>query len=1205
MTYEEVMAAARRADAAGEASDARRLLEIAVTLPDRPQQSASQTAPAPQPGGMVEVELFDGTILEFPQGTDSAVIDRAARKETQTRRQPSPGIRVDPSPAMPAQVQAAGPWDKYAQPAPVASGPWEKYGQQGASQAAPSGMNIYEVEVDGKIYDIEAADEATIARAVQDIRAGTAALPASPTPTAPAAPAGLIEVEIPDGRILQFPAGTSQDVMRGAIDKLLAAPAPAPVDTATGRSLPSPITPPAYYDGTVAPGQPQAIGRAGQAALAAPGTGEDDPVDSWLLDVAASGAKGVREGLTAIPDAAVHAVNNAPRLLNLPKMLPGMEDAYPSVGSITDAGAAFDNWIDGDGSFSVPEGVQTAPATLRDATGAFGALDYEPQTGAGRFAERVGSEIGASTLPVAGALRFGERFVSAPGVGSTAHEGIRQMVEPFVRRPGAAVSKEMAGATAAGVGAASANAAHDMTTGGEGGTWWTDLLSGMGGLGVAALGDGLTQSVANIGRHVTNSPKHRDMIAGEAVADRLVDNSTTMQGERFAGRPLDAEVLARRLDRPTQLENLVPEYRAGTADRSGDSGVRSLAYNTEALAPGAANTRRERNMSAVGDYIRDLLPDGNAPAFLETVRDAAGNIIDTARSAAGSARTQFDAAADAARPRMQPIDRGQAIRDDMSSVYEQRRGEYRQAYDDRDAAMAGDRIDARVPYEALQDQAGRMTTYERGAYVPADVMNSARQLAPGEAAPQPTGLVDMFGQPIMRPVSDAPAEIPLTEVLSLRQGLTMKQREALSAGRSPEHRALTQLSGALRQRIDDAMSPETRALDDQARGLRRSVAADFEDGNLPSRILDDTARGRSRMATETIAPRVTAAETPYRDTMRHVGTRDGSRTAVRDQILADAQNAGAMRNQDALNDFLSSRAYQFDDFPEARAALEAAGSSKSQLDRAEAFVMAQEKRYAPGASSPVGRFTRHDDTGVADAMRGLWKSPQPREAVRQVLETAGRTPQNLKNARAAFFEDMARTTTNTAHDAAGNIVWNGRMLDGFLKNPKVGAVMDELWTGNEDHLKNLRQIGEALIDSESSLRARPVASSGTASISLQGKVDPALTATSVSSTMRSVQRGQMSVPIAGVHLLSGWIRGRSTKVHAAAINELMTKAMDDPKLAAELLRKHNPYDAQVMGRSFLRKFGLRVPQLATIVSEELGGYSEQDQGFDEFVGMRD
>ena len=324
-------------------------------------------------------------------------------------------------------------------------------------------------------------------------------------PTSAPAAGGFIEVEIPDGRILEFPAGTSQDVMRDAIDNLLAGdapkPAPAPVDAATGQALPMPITPPAYYDGTVAPTP--------AAALPAGAPAEADAVDSWLLDVAASGAKGIRDGLTAIPDAAVHAVNNAPRLLNAPKLIPGMEDAYGDVGTITDFGAALDNWMAG-GDFAVPEGTQTAPVTLQDVTNGFGALDYQPQTGAGRFADRVGNEIGASMLPAGAALRFGDAVVSNPA----AHEGVRRLVEPFARNPRAALGRELAGATATGAGAATANAMHDAATGGDGGTWWTDLLGGIGGLGVAGAAEGVARSVADIGRHVTNSPRFQQKIAG-------------------------------------------------------------------------------------------------------------------------------------------------------------------------------------------------------------------------------------------------------------------------------------------------------------------------------------------------------------------------------------------------------------------------------------------------------------------------------------------------------------------------------------------------------------------------------------------------------------------------------------------------------------------------------------------------------------------
>ncbi|MFD2842024.1 hypothetical protein [Paracoccus cavernae] len=63
----------------------------------------------------------------------------------------------------------------------------------------------------------------------------------------------------------------------------------------------------------------------------------------------------------------------------------------------------------------------------------------------------------------------------------------------------------------------------------------------------------------------------------------------------------------------------------------------------------------------------------------------------------------------------------------------------------------------------------------------------------------------------------------------------------------------------------------------------------------------------------------------------------------------------------------------------------------------------------------------------------------------------------------------------------------------------------------------------------------------------------------------------------------------------------MTKAMDDPSLAASLLRKYNPRDAELMGRRLLRKWGLRIPHLANIVNEQIGGYGDAEQAFDNFI----
>ena len=34
----------------------------------------------------IEIELFDGTVIEFPEGTDPAVMDRVAKSETASRQ---------------------------------------------------------------------------------------------------------------------------------------------------------------------------------------------------------------------------------------------------------------------------------------------------------------------------------------------------------------------------------------------------------------------------------------------------------------------------------------------------------------------------------------------------------------------------------------------------------------------------------------------------------------------------------------------------------------------------------------------------------------------------------------------------------------------------------------------------------------------------------------------------------------------------------------------------------------------------------------------------------------------------------------------------------------------------------------------------------------------------------------------------------------
>jgi hypothetical protein len=75
----------------------------------------------------------------------------------------------------------------------------------------------------------------------------------------------MIEVELPDGRILEFPEGTSHDVITGAIQKLLAPAAPTPERT-FGQTI---------YENVIGSGEPDTFGeklgqyiRGGTAAVA-------------------------------------------------------------------------------------------------------------------------------------------------------------------------------------------------------------------------------------------------------------------------------------------------------------------------------------------------------------------------------------------------------------------------------------------------------------------------------------------------------------------------------------------------------------------------------------------------------------------------------------------------------------------------------------------------------------------------------------------------------------------------------------------------------------------------------------------------------------------------------------------------------------------------------------------------------------------------
>ena len=77
----------------------------------------------------------------------------------------------------------------------------------------------------------------------------------------------------------------------------------------------------------------------------------------------------------------------------------------------------------------------------------------------------------------------------------------------------------------------------------------------------------------------------------------------------------------------------------------------------------------------------------------------------------------------------------------------------------------------------------------------------------------------------------------------------------------------------------------------------------------------------------------------------------------------------------------------------------------------------------------------------------------------------------------------------------------------------------------------------ALVNAEVSGRAHVAGSSGTGEI-LKGGYDLSLSATSLASRMRSVNRGQMTPGIAVVYIWSMWLRKRSKQVQDRAIDAI-------------------------------------------------------------------
>lgn len=106
-TEQQLKDAARKALAAGDEAAAKRLVDAARGAAQGQQPTIAA------PSGFVEAVLYDGTILQFPEGTDIKVIQRVAKEQTLKRKQVAAGAPIMDTDASGAPVAMLPPSPHY------------------------------------------------------------------------------------------------------------------------------------------------------------------------------------------------------------------------------------------------------------------------------------------------------------------------------------------------------------------------------------------------------------------------------------------------------------------------------------------------------------------------------------------------------------------------------------------------------------------------------------------------------------------------------------------------------------------------------------------------------------------------------------------------------------------------------------------------------------------------------------------------------------------------------------------------------------------------------------------------------------------------------------------------------------------------------------------------------------------------------------
>jgi hypothetical protein len=885
--------------------------------------------------------------------------------------------------------------------------------------------------------------------------------------------------------------------------------------------------------------------------------------------------------MVALPGLAVDAVNNAPRLANL---IPGVDGVGPisqnpiggsqNIESIADTFLQVPSMI---GKLGYDAGAEALGSDSRIQ------LNQPATDPFQRVVGRVGKELGATAVPVLGALGKTAQMTidEIRNMGPVA----RMFLEPAKVAPANLIGKEAKYATGSGIGAGVANeAAGDPQ---DGNNFWSDLFGSIGGASVTALGSKVLGTVKNVAATAMGRPQWMDDLIGQEVADQVINNSTDAADQFARTGKVDTAPIVRKLRTPSDAENVIPGFKANIGDRTQDPMLQTWVQNQDMRSPGAANVRRTANETAINDQMTAMAPQGD-PAQFRAALDA-----DRERRIAEALREQevanaiFGDANTATIPTLNTAEaRGSSIRSGLADAYDNVRSAVNEAYDPINNSTV--RVDAAPLRDSFDNMTNNLPLNDRQRFQPTEA-NLPAQLVPDEAAaPVNTGLLDASGQPIMRAPAPVDTTVPLNEITSARSGLSQDLRQQRGNGERQAARVTQQYQTGIDEYLANAVPDETKSQLDAAHAARTDQGNRFE---RPGTAIGDTLKpkegGGYQLHDSAVASRFTPTDRGKLDdlhsALREAGDDPRVRNGIADEVLADVQAKGLTNRPDALERYLGERGVLMGEFPELRSRLEQAGSARTGAMRAEQAATETQRRLTTPGRSAQASYLKYGDEATVDAVRNLTSGPQPREATRELLEAAGNTPEARTNARAALWEAV-KTKKMDAPGSTGNDRWNGKKLKAMFDDPKTAAVADELWSDNPEDLANIKEVFGALAGTEGSVRTRAAGSSGTPQ-ALNGAYDPSLSAASIASRVRSVNRGVLSAHVAIIDGVATWMRGRSKQMQSRAIDTLGSAVANNSGLAADLLEKFNPADFAAKRRMITQKYGVRATQLLNLIDE--------------------